>query len=122
MLYEVITGNAHFACESDEHTIEMIKELLEYLPNNNLEEAPQIPMGDEADRLCPNLDTIIPDDPKMAYDMHKVLEEVRITSYNVCYTKLLRGMQPQFRQMPPRWAFSTTAVFNFNCAARIAAT
>ncbi len=76
MVHNTKSGNAHFACESDEHTIEMIKELLEYLPNNNLEEAPQIPMGDEADRLCPNLDTIIPDDPKMAYDMHKVLEEV----------------------------------------------
>lgn len=70
------SGNAHFACDSDEDTLDSIKELLEYLPSNNMEEAPQIPMGDDPQRLCPELDTIIPDDAKMPYDMKDVIESV----------------------------------------------
>ena len=76
MVHNSKSGNAHFACESDAHTIQMIKELLEFLPNNNMEEAPQIPMGDDASRLCLDLDTIIPDNSKMAYDMRDVIHSV----------------------------------------------
>jgi len=70
------SGNAHFACENDEDTLDSIKELLEFLPNNNMEEAPLIPMGDDPERLCPELDTIIPDDSKTPYDMKDVIESV----------------------------------------------
>ncbi len=70
------SGNAHFACESDEETIESIIELLSYLPSNNLEDAPIVPMGDDPGRNCTELDTIIPDDPKIPYDMKRVIESV----------------------------------------------
>ncbi|MCA1760636.1 MAG: methylmalonyl-CoA carboxyltransferase, partial [Bacteroidales bacterium] len=70
------SGNAHFACESDEETIESIIELLGFLPNNNLEAAPVVPMADHPTRMCDELDTIIPDDAKTPYDMKKVIESV----------------------------------------------
>ena len=76
MVHNTKSGNAHFACESDEDTIEAIKELLEFLPNNNLEEAPAVPMGDDPERQCEALNTIVPDDAKMPYDMVAVIEEV----------------------------------------------
>jgi methylmalonyl-CoA decarboxylase subunit alpha len=76
MAHNTKSGNAHFACESDEETIESIIELLGYLPSNNLEDAPVLPMGDVPTRLCEELDTIIPDDAKTPYDMKKVIESV----------------------------------------------
>ncbi|WP_372947049.1 acyl-CoA carboxylase subunit beta [Mariniphaga sp.] len=76
MAHNAKSGNAHFACESDEETIESIIELLGYLPNNNLEDAPVVPMGDNSTRMCNELDTIIPDDAKTPYDMKKVIESV----------------------------------------------
>ncbi|SHJ84481.1 Acetyl-CoA carboxylase, carboxyltransferase component [Tangfeifania diversioriginum] len=76
MAHNAKSGNAHFACESDEETIESIIELLSYLPNNNLENAPIVPMGDDPARVCEELDTIIPDDAKMPYDMKNIIESV----------------------------------------------
>ena len=70
------SGNAHFACESDEDAIDKIKILLGYLPNNNLEDPPLIMTGDDPHRLCPELDTIIPDNPKAGYDMKDVIHAV----------------------------------------------
>jgi acetyl-CoA carboxylase carboxyltransferase component len=76
MVHNSKSGNAHFACENDEDTIEHIKELLGYLPNNNLEDAPKLQTGDEPARLCPKLDSIIPDSAKIPYDMKKVIKEI----------------------------------------------
>ncbi len=76
MVHNTKSGNAHFACENDEHTIEQIRDLLDYLPNNNMESAPSLEMDDDPTRLCPELDTIIPDDPKTPYDMKNIIMEV----------------------------------------------
>lgn len=76
MAHNTKSGNAHFACDSDEETIESIRDLLEYLPSNNLENVPQIRMGDDPHRVCDELDTIIPDDSKAPYDMKSVIESV----------------------------------------------
>jgi acetyl-CoA carboxylase carboxyltransferase component len=76
MVHNTKSGNAHFACEDDEDTIEQIRELIEYLPDNNMEQTPNVEMDDEPDRMCPELDTIIPDDPKTPYDMKNIIQEV----------------------------------------------
>ena len=70
------SGNAHFACDSDEDAIENIKELLSYLPNNNLEDAPKMSLGDDPKRVCEKLNSLIPDSAKMPYDMKDVIREV----------------------------------------------
>jgi len=76
MVHNSQSGNAHFACESDEDAIESIRELLDFLPSNNLEEAPKLEMGDYPDRACEDLDTIIPDEANMPYDMRDVITSV----------------------------------------------
>jgi len=76
MVHNSKSGNSHFACENDEDCIEQIRDLIDYLPNNNMETAPTIEMGDDPRRSCDMLDTFIPDDSKVPYDMKTILEEV----------------------------------------------
>ncbi|SFS77577.1 acyl-CoA carboxylase subunit beta [Lutibacter maritimus] len=76
MVHNSKSGNAHFACEDDTDCIEQIRELLDYLPNNNMEMTPILEMGDDPKRTCEMLDTIIPDDSKVPYNMKDIIEEV----------------------------------------------
>ncbi|MEW6614992.1 MAG: carboxyl transferase domain-containing protein [Thermodesulfobacteriota bacterium] len=73
MTHSSKSGVAHFACESDAEAIEMIKELLTYLPSNNMEDPPFIEPRDDPGRISPELDTIIPDNPRQVYDIKKVI-------------------------------------------------
>ena len=70
------SGVAHFACESDNHAIEMIKELLSYLPSNNMEDPPILDTGDDPNRTVPDLDTIVPDSARQSYDMKDVIRSI----------------------------------------------
>ena len=70
------SGVAHFACEDDAHTIERIKVLLSYLPNNNMEEPPRVDTGDSPVRTDPALDSLIPDNPMESYDMKAVIQSI----------------------------------------------
>jgi len=72
-VHNIKSGVAHFACESDNHAIEMIKELLSYLPSNNMEDPPLLDIGDDPNRTAPNLDTIVPDSARQSYDMKDVI-------------------------------------------------
>lgn len=76
MVHNTKSGNAHFACENDEDAIEAIRELLDFLPSNNLEEPAKLEMGDDPTRICEELDTIIPDEANMPYDMKDVIRAV----------------------------------------------
>jgi acetyl-CoA carboxylase carboxyltransferase component len=67
------SGVAHFAVESEEEGIEVIKHLLSFVPQNNLEEAPALECTDPVDRLEDSLNEIIPDNPNRAYDMYEVI-------------------------------------------------
>lgn len=70
------SGVAHFACEDDKHCLLMIRELLGFLPSNNVDDPPVLPMQDRPDRLCDILNTLIPDSPKKPYDMLALITEV----------------------------------------------
>lgn len=76
MAHNTKSGNAHFACENDADAIDQIKILLSYLPSNNMEEPPLKETNDDPHRLCPELDSIIPDDPKFSYDMRDVIHSI----------------------------------------------
>ena len=76
MTHNSKSGNAHFACESDEDCIEQIKILLSYLPSNNMEEPPYENTGDDPKRICNDLDTMIPDNPKLSYNMLDVISSI----------------------------------------------
>lgn len=76
MTHNSKSGNAHFACDSDEDAINQIKTLLSYLPANNMEDPPIVETADDPWRNCPELNTIIPDSPRMGYDMRDVIKSV----------------------------------------------
>jgi len=70
------SGVAHFACESDKHCLLLIRELMGFLPSNNLDDPPTLPTKDRPDRICDSLNTMIPDSPKKPYDMLALIQEV----------------------------------------------
>lgn len=70
------SGVAHFAAESEEEGIQTIKELLSYLPQNNMETAPVVPTNDPVSRVDDALNEIIPDNPNKPYDMYYVINSI----------------------------------------------
>ena len=75
------SGVAHFMGESEEDTLMMIRELLSFLPSNNMEDAPIVPTSDDIRRESEKLQTLIPQDPNMPYDIKELIEEVVDDNY-----------------------------------------
>ena len=67
------SGVAHFATEDGEEALKLIRKLLSYIPQNNLEEAPLVKCTDPIDRVEDALNEIVPDSPNKAYDMYEVI-------------------------------------------------
>ncbi len=76
MTHNSISGNAHFIAESDEQCIEGIRNLLSYLPSNNMEKTPPVEVTDDINRTIPELDDLVPDSPNQAYDMKDVIHPI----------------------------------------------
>jgi propionyl-CoA carboxylase beta chain len=70
------SGVAHFAAEDEAGAIRILRELLSYLPSNNLEEPPQVPTQDPADRREESLKTAVPANPNKPYDIKEVIRAV----------------------------------------------
>jgi acetyl-CoA carboxylase carboxyltransferase component len=70
------SGVAHFFGKDDTDTLRQVRELLSYLPSNNLEIAPPVPTQDDPNRLIPEFDEVIPENPNKAYDMYKVIRAI----------------------------------------------
>ncbi len=68
-----ISGVCHVVADSEADTLYLVQKLLTYLPQNNMEDPPFVPTGDDPLRSEPALDTIIPDDPGKPYDMKEVI-------------------------------------------------
>ena len=69
------SGVAHYLGDDEEDAFSYVKELLSFLPSNNLSDPPVFP-AEPADEPVPELDTIIPDSPNTPYDIHGVIEQV----------------------------------------------
>ncbi|MGL5227419.1 MAG: acyl-CoA carboxylase subunit beta [Bacteroidales bacterium] len=67
------SGVAHFAVDTEEEGLTLIRKLIGFLPQNNLEEAPILETNDPIDRLEDGLNDIIPDSPNKPYDMYEVI-------------------------------------------------
>jgi len=76
MTHNARSGVAHFATDDDRACLLLIRDLMSYLPSNNLEEAPLHATTDPSDREDPGLDTLIPEDPSKPYDMKKLIAAV----------------------------------------------
>jgi propionyl-CoA carboxylase beta subunit len=74
--HNVKSGVAHFAVDDDRACLALIRELLSYLPQNNMEEPPLHATDDPPDREDPSLDTLIPAETSKPYDVKRLLEAV----------------------------------------------
>jgi propionyl-CoA carboxylase beta chain len=70
------SGVAHFTCENDIEALEIVKKLLTYIPSNNSEMPPVSINDDSKERLCNELESIIPENPNQPYDMKSVIRSV----------------------------------------------
>jgi len=70
------SGVAHFAVDDDRECLLLIRELLAFMPSNNLDDPPLVPSSDPADRADAALDTLVPAQPTQPYDMLDVIHAV----------------------------------------------
>ena len=76
MTHNSKSGVAHLLATSDADCLLQVRRLLAYLPQNNLEDPPRLPTTDPIDRRDPELDTLVPDDPRKPYDILDVIGRV----------------------------------------------
>ena len=70
------SGVAHFMASDEEDGLEQIRQLLSFLPQNNVDDPPIVVSADDPSRSDPSLIDIIPPAPNMPYDMHDIIERV----------------------------------------------
>ncbi len=75
-VHNSVSGVAHFSCPSEPDCIRMLRQLMSFIPSNNLEDAPRIIPTDSPKRVAEELDTIIPDNSSKPYDMKNVIGHI----------------------------------------------
>ena len=75
VMHNTKSGVADYAADDEDDAIQYIKDLMSYLPQNNMENPPDAPCDDPITRKSALLNDIIPDNPNAAYDMKKVISE-----------------------------------------------
>ncbi|MGH9591764.1 MAG: acyl-CoA carboxylase subunit beta, partial [Bryobacteraceae bacterium] len=76
MTHNSTSGVAHFLAHGDAECLQMIRELMSYLPQNNRDDAPRAAATDPADRQDAQLDSIVPSASNLPYDMKEVIRRV----------------------------------------------
>ena len=76
MTHNARSGVAHFVVPDDRACVRFLRELLSYLPSNNLDDAPRRATSDPADREDVSLDVLVPAQPNQPYDMHQLIGAV----------------------------------------------
>ncbi|MEO8257425.1 MAG: acyl-CoA carboxylase subunit beta [Acidobacteriota bacterium] len=76
MTHNATSGVAHFAADDDRECLRLIRELLGYLPANNLDDPPRRASDDSPEREDPSLDTLVPAAPNQPYDMLDVIHAI----------------------------------------------
>jgi len=70
------SGVTHFITDNEEETLLLIKKLVSYIPSNNLEEPPVVATTDPVERLCSDLNNIIPSNPNKPYNILDVIHSI----------------------------------------------
>lgn len=70
------SGVSHFLCNNEEELLMSIRELLSFIPSNNMEDAPSIAPTDDIHREIESLQTVVPMDPNVPYDIKDIIEPV----------------------------------------------
>jgi acetyl-CoA carboxylase carboxyltransferase component len=71
-----LSGVAHFVAPNEEETLDLVRQLLSYLPSNNADDPPYVAPADPPDRADEALDRLVPDDPMQGYDMHEIIGRI----------------------------------------------
>jgi propionyl-CoA carboxylase beta chain len=71
-----VSGVAHFAADSDEHALRIVRELFSFIPANNLEDPPRVEASDRHDRVEPKLNELVPEASNQPYDIRDVINAV----------------------------------------------
>src|SRR5882757_6038343 len=81
MTHNATSGVAHFIAPDDADCLAMIRELLSFLPSNNVDDLPRRATSDPADRRDDALNTLVPDDPQKPYDIKDAIHSVVDDAY-----------------------------------------
>ena len=73
-VHSELSGVCHLATDTEADALYLIRKVLSYLPQNNMEDPPYVANGDDPLRMEEELDSIIPDDPSKPYDMKDVIQ------------------------------------------------
>ena len=76
MTHNAKSGVAHFAAESDEHALQLTRELLSFIPSNNMDDPPFVATDDPSDRMDASLNSIVPESSNQPYDIRDVIKPV----------------------------------------------
>ncbi|HXI28188.1 MAG TPA: acyl-CoA carboxylase subunit beta, partial [Vicinamibacterales bacterium] len=76
MTHNATSGVAHFAVDDDRECLALVRDLLSFMPGNNLDDPPRQPTTDSPDREDPALDRLVPASPNQPYDMLDVIHLV----------------------------------------------
>jgi propionyl-CoA carboxylase beta chain len=79
--HNALSGVAHFAAENEQQALALIRELLSFIPSNNLEDPPEKETSDPWDRSSEEASLLVPDDPYQPYDIRRVIREVVDENY-----------------------------------------
>jgi propionyl-CoA carboxylase beta chain len=83
MTHNETSGVAHFAVDNDRECLALVRDLLSFMPSNNLDDPPRARPADEPNREDPSLDSLVPPSPNQPYDMLDLIHAVVDDAYFV---------------------------------------
>lgn len=81
MTHNIKSGVAHFAADNDEHALRITRELLSFMPSNNMDDPPCVPTSDPSDRIDEKLNSIVPESSDQPYDIRDIINTVVDENY-----------------------------------------
>jgi propionyl-CoA carboxylase beta chain len=76
MTHNRVSGVAHFAADTDEHALRLVRELLSYIPSNNMDDPPRAATSDPATRMDASLNSLVPEASNQPYDIRDCIHAV----------------------------------------------
>jgi propionyl-CoA carboxylase beta chain len=76
MTHNTKSGVAHFAADSDEHALRITRELLSFVPSNNMDDPPFVPTSDPVHRADASLNSVVPEHSNQPYDIRDIIKPV----------------------------------------------
>jgi propionyl-CoA carboxylase beta chain len=76
-----ISGVAHFAADTDEQALQLVRELLSFVPSNNMDDPPRLAVSDSPERTEKSLNSIVPEASNQPYDIREVIHPIVDDAY-----------------------------------------